>query len=67
MPRVKRTKAEGRRIGVPFDDSRIEAIEALMARLLTLSTIPAQDPDRKKFEAIQDHLDQLDIDHPNPR
>lgn len=64
MARIERSLDEKRRIGVPSDQSRIDVLERVVAKLLVLSNIPANDPARKELDDIKDKLDQLDIDHP---
>lgn len=61
MARVKRSEMEKRRIGFPSDSERLEVLEEVV-----LNMAPAG-PARDKLEALIGKMDQMDIDHPDPR
>lgn len=69
MARLKRSLDEQGRIGVPEDAIRIDILERLVTKLLTSAVsrgdIQANDSDRQELSAMNDKLDQLDIDFPD--
>lgn len=71
MARVERSLDERRRIGVPSDQKRIDALERVIAKLIAFSIsrgeLQGNDTAVKALNEIKEKLDQLDIDHPDPK
>ena len=71
MSRVERSLEEKKRIGMASDQRRIDVLERLLAKLIAFSVVngdmKGNDLDKKDLSEARELLDQLDIDHPDPR